>query len=78
MAADYFTKPLHGALFYKFRDQVMGLEHMQRIHVGHRSVLGDEINTNENSSENSTANNSSLGTKFGPPTWSDIVRRKIS
>jgi hypothetical protein len=25
MVADYFTKPLQGLLFYKFRDQIMGL-----------------------------------------------------
>jgi hypothetical protein len=39
MVADYFTKPLQGALFYKFRDQILGLAPMEAIHVGQRSVL---------------------------------------
>ena len=39
MVADYFTKPLQGALFYKFRDQIMGLVPMGTITGDHRSVL---------------------------------------
>jgi hypothetical protein len=44
MVADYFTKPLQGALFYKFRDQIMGVVPMDTIIGDHRSVLGDESN----------------------------------
>jgi hypothetical protein len=32
MVVDYFTKPLQGALFYKFRDQILGLAPMETIH----------------------------------------------
>jgi hypothetical protein len=32
MVADYFTKPLQGALFYKVRDQILGLAPMETIH----------------------------------------------
>jgi hypothetical protein len=39
MVADYFTKPLQGALFYKFRDQILGLAPMEAIHDDQRSVL---------------------------------------
>ncbi len=39
MVADYFTKPLQGELFYKFRDQIMGLVPMDTIHGNHSSVL---------------------------------------
>jgi hypothetical protein len=39
MVADYFTKPLQGALFYKFRDQILGLAPMETIHGNQRSVL---------------------------------------
>ena len=43
MVADYFTKPLQGALFYKFRDQIMGVVEMETIlgidPINHRSVL---------------------------------------
>ncbi len=44
MVADYFTKPLQGELFYKFRDQIMGVVPMDTITGDHRSVLGDESN----------------------------------
>jgi hypothetical protein len=39
MVADYFTKPLQGELFYKFRDQIMGVVPMATIIGDHRSVL---------------------------------------
>ena len=43
MVADYFTRPLQGALFYKFRDQIMGVVEMETIlgvyPINHRSVL---------------------------------------
>ena len=39
MVADYFTKPLQGQLFYKFRDQIMGVVPMATIMGDHRSVL---------------------------------------
>jgi hypothetical protein len=39
MVADYFTKPLQGDLFYKFRDQIMGVVPMATIIGDHRSVL---------------------------------------
>jgi hypothetical protein len=41
MVADYFTKPLQGAHFYKFRDQIMGVVPMDTITGDHRSVLDD-------------------------------------
>jgi hypothetical protein len=42
MVADYFTKPLQGELFYKFRDQIMGVVPMDTISGDHRSVLDDK------------------------------------
>jgi hypothetical protein len=39
MVADYFTKPLQGQLFYKFRDQIMGVVPMATIVGDHRIVL---------------------------------------
>jgi hypothetical protein len=39
MVADYFTKTLQGELFYKFRDQIMGVVPMATIMGDHRSVL---------------------------------------
>ena len=43
MVADYFTKPLQGELFYKFRDQIMGVVPMDTIIGGHRSVLDNKV-----------------------------------
>ena len=42
MVADYFTKPLQGALFYKFRNQILGLAPMETIHGDQRSVLDSD------------------------------------
>jgi hypothetical protein len=39
MAADYLMKPLQGELFYKFRDQIMGVVPMETINGDHKSVL---------------------------------------
>ena len=51
--AKYFTKPLQGALFYKFRDQIMGVAEMKAIlgidPINHRSVLeSDHLNNVNN------------------------------
>jgi hypothetical protein len=48
MVADYFTKPLQGELFYKFRDQIMGLVPMNTIIGDHRSVLDNISNKMSN------------------------------
>jgi hypothetical protein len=42
MIADYFTKPLQGELFYKFRDQIMVVVPMNTI-GNHRSVLDHKV-----------------------------------
>jgi hypothetical protein len=44
MVADYFTKPLQGALFCKFRDQIMGVVPTSTIVGVHRSVLDNKLN----------------------------------
>jgi hypothetical protein len=47
MVADYFTKTLQGALFYKFRDQIIGVVPMATIIGDHRSVLDGNPVTSE-------------------------------
>ena len=42
MVADFFTKPLQGALFYKLRDQIMNIDPSSPYHSSQRSVLGIE------------------------------------
>jgi hypothetical protein len=39
MVADYFTKALQGALFYKFQDQILGVVLMDTINGDQRSML---------------------------------------
>jgi hypothetical protein len=48
MVADYFTKPLQGALFYKLRDYIMNVDSSSEFHSSHRSVLKDEAQTESN------------------------------
>jgi hypothetical protein len=43
MVADSFTKPLQGALLYKFRDQILVVVPMDDFHVNHRSVLDAKV-----------------------------------
>jgi hypothetical protein len=47
MIADFFTKPLQGALFTKFRDIIMGVTHFSTLAVPGpvepRSVLENEF-----------------------------------
>ena len=47
MVADYFTKPLQGELFYKFRDQIMGVVPMATIIGDHSIVLDGNPVTSE-------------------------------
>jgi hypothetical protein len=51
MVADYFTKPLQGALFYKLRDQVMNIASSSPYHSSQRSVLEKDSDTGMNNPE---------------------------
>ena len=42
MLADYFTKPLEGALFTRLRNHIMGAEFANGDSQTHRSVLDDD------------------------------------
>jgi hypothetical protein len=89
MVADYFTKPLQGELFYKFRDQIMGVVPMDTIHGDHRSVL-DKDSSNRVSSTNqrettlkkSKRKDSGADCDVRKPTshksWADVVKLKPS
>ena len=41
MLADFFTKPLQGKLFYRFRDRILNIAPESKFHSSHRSVLHD-------------------------------------
>ena len=40
MLADYFTKPLQGALFYKLRDRIMNIDPSSEYHSSAHRVCG--------------------------------------
>jgi hypothetical protein len=43
MVTDYFTKPLQSAMFYKFRDQILGVVPLDDLNVDHMSVLDGKV-----------------------------------
>jgi hypothetical protein len=60
MLADFFTKPLQGNLFYKFRDRIMNIDSNSPYHSSHRSVLKVVIpnsKDNEVSKDNDSKDN---------------------
>ena len=42
MIADFFTKPLQGALFRKFRDIILGYKHISSLHNVHEDATFEE------------------------------------
>ena len=80
MVADFFTKPLQGNLFRKFRDVVLGYKHItslydmteqtlaqERVGKGEIDILRENINRpNANASDSPTKNVS----------WADVVKGK--
>jgi hypothetical protein len=83
MVADYFTKPLQGELFYKFRDQIMGLVPMGTITGDHRSMLDKKSPQPKVSSAARQIDArkrpiAKHATKFpsGDLSWADVVKSK--
>jgi hypothetical protein len=79
MVADYFTKPLQGALFYKFRDQILGLAPMETIHGNQRSVLKSNpasVRSQQSMSEGLARSDVRKRLKVAPSqrTWAEVVR----
>ena len=86
MVADYFTKPLQGELFYKFRDQIMGVVPMNTIHGNHRSVLDKDSPSLPSPRKVSRAKSDHKvsSTDVGPKkpkshkSWADVVKSRPS
>ena len=59
MVANFYTKTLQDKLFYKFRDQILGLAPMDdiHIHIDHRSVLNNKKNVKTSKAKNTNSNN---------------------
>ncbi len=80
MVADFFTKPLQGNLFRKFRDVVMGYKHISSLYDQSEQTLAQErVGKGENGilRENSKRPNvcASDGSKKNA-TWAEIVKSK--
>ena len=77
MVADYFTKPLQGALFYKFRDQIMGVVPMDTISGDHRSVLDvDPDNSTSLEKINARPKRARINSKAtAAQSWVDVVNK---
>jgi hypothetical protein len=73
MVADYFTKPLQGELFYKFRDQIMGVVPMNNI-GDHRSGLGHKVTNSVTPKK--AAQSTRVQTKGKSQSWADMVRTR--
>ncbi|CAJ1965740.1 unnamed protein product [Cylindrotheca closterium] len=80
MLADFFTKPLQGSLFRKFRDVVLGYKHIDSLleddeeesvkeRVGSRTDDSPESDSDE--SKPSYINRESMGNQ----SWADVVRK---
>ena len=71
MLADFFTKPLQGALFHRFRDVIMGYKHISTLH-SHSSkerVEQLDVQVDERKYSNDEIKNKSI-------TWADVVKSK--
>jgi hypothetical protein len=77
MLADYFTKPLQGSSFQKFRNQIMNLKDsdpVSKVAQDHRSVLGGQSKATTNTTGNIANIPTTSARKLpGPQT----VRRRI-
>jgi hypothetical protein len=79
MIADFFTKPLQGALFEKFRDIIMGITHYSTLiaptPVEPRSVLNMDVSETKDSTD-VTRLDSDLVSEHSPVTrtYSKVVR----
>jgi hypothetical protein len=47
MLADYFTKPLEGALFRKFRDVILGYKHVDSLSANMLDVVDEHSSSEE-------------------------------
>jgi hypothetical protein len=89
MMVDFFTKPLQGELFYKFRDQIMGVVPMDTSTGDHRSVLDDESDhpvpsdkpkkVYPKATSNAQPKRARVSIRItNSPSWADVVKTKPS
>ena len=80
MLGDFFTKPLQGGLFTRFRDVILGYEHVDTLSrvPGILSPLEERVG-NCDLVNSATVHDTSVvvepGTKMQKVTWAEIVKR---
>ena len=80
MMADFFSKPLQGALFRKLCDVVLGYIHIQSLHqVNEESPVEERVGKDENSNSytGEIATNDSPtvdSVRKNQMTWTDIIK----
>jgi hypothetical protein len=81
MLADFFTKPLQGSLFRKFRDVIMGLKHIDTLLEDDEAVsakervgsnMGDSMESDIGETNPSCINRVTMGKQ----SWANVVRGK--
>jgi hypothetical protein len=75
MVADYFTKPLQGELFYKFRDQIMDVVPMNTI-GDHRSVLVHKVTNSVTPNTTAQSSRAQSKSKGKSQSWADVVKTR--
>ena len=82
MIADFFTKPLQGNLFKRFRDIILGYKHILSIHDELATDECDSIQERVGKTDGLTAvkkngnDTSSSCIKSTNVSWADIVKNK--
>ena len=80
MVADFFTKPLQGNLFRKFRDVVLGYKHITSIYDMTEQTLAQErVGKGEIVILRENSNRPNANASDGPTknvSWVDIVKGK--
>ena len=81
MLADFFTKPLQGSLFRKFRDVVLGYKHISSLHdtIPEQTLAQERVEKGKNGilRENDNRPNDGTSGKDGKTvSWADVVRGK--
>jgi hypothetical protein len=81
MVADFFTKPLQGALFRKFRDVILGYKHMDALAMDLPSPLEERVGETKRSGHSTVHDTSKQNsTRTTIPavatsvSWADIVK----
>jgi hypothetical protein len=83
MLADFFTKPLQGSLFRKFRDAVMGYTHIDSLRMTteqsmEQERVGQENKVKDSSSSIDDASVKNTSVRNGQLTYADVAKKNIS